>query len=91
MADKRALIAEQDPEVLFADGWDDCIIGTTDAWCPGGNRPFRVVYSAKLIVEKMMARDGMSYEEAVEFFDFNISGAYVGPRTPVYVWPVEEE
>jgi hypothetical protein len=26
----------------------------------------------------------MSYEEAQEFFDFNIEGAYVGERTPMY-------
>jgi len=91
MATKREIIAEQDPEVLFADGWDDCILGTTDSWCSGGNRPFRVVYCAEKIIEKMMKRDGMSYEEAVEFFDFNIAGAYVGPRTPVYVMPVQEE
>jgi hypothetical protein len=32
-----------------------------------------------------MNRDGMSWEEAQEFFDFNIKGAWVGPNTPVFV------
>jgi hypothetical protein len=86
----RELIAERDEEALFADGWDDCIIGTSDSWCPGGNRPFRVVYDAQKIIDKMMREDGASHEEAVEHFEFNIAGAYVGPRTPIYVWPLEE-
>ena len=33
----------------------------------------------------------MSYEEAVEFFEFNIEGAYMGPLTPVYVYPYEPD
>jgi hypothetical protein len=91
MSTPREIIGAQDPEALFADGYDDCIIGTSDSWCPGGQRPFRVVYCAKSIVQKLMEQDGMSYEEAVEFFDFNIAGAYVGEHTPVYVWPLDED
>ena len=34
-----------------------------------------------------MDRDGMSEEEACEFFTFNIEGAWVGPMTPVFVPP----
>jgi hypothetical protein len=26
----------------------------------------------------------MDYEEAVEFFDFNVVGAYVGDNTPLF-------
>jgi hypothetical protein len=70
-------LVKLDPELLFADGYDDCIIGMT----------FRadvpvVIYSADRMIEKL-AKD-MSYEEAQEFFDFNIEGAYMGERTPVY-------
>ena len=73
---KNKLVA-LDPELLFADGYDDCIIGMT----------FRaevpvVIYSADRMIEKL-AKD-MSYEEAQEFFDFNVEGAYMGERTPVY-------
>jgi len=70
-------LVKLDPNLLFADGYDDCIIGMT----------FRadvpvVIYSADRMIEKL-AKD-MSYEEAQEFFDFNIEGAYMGERTPVY-------
>jgi hypothetical protein len=33
-----------------------------------------------------MQRDGMTHEEAIEFFDFNIAGAYVGEYTPIYMY-----
>jgi hypothetical protein len=33
----------------------------------------------------------MTYEEALEFFEFNISGGYVGERTPIFVQTLEYE
>ena len=33
-----------------------------------------------------MQRDGMTEEEAQEFFEFNIACAYVGEYTPIYMW-----
>jgi hypothetical protein len=75
----RDLIAEMDPEALFADGWDDCILGTS--WSPG--RPLIVVYDADAIIE-ILARQ-IGYTEAEEYFDFNIEGAWVGERTPIFV------
>lgn len=70
-------LVKLDPELLFADGYDDCIIGLTVR----ADVPV-VIYSADKMIEKL-AND-MSYDEAQEFFDFNIEGAYMGERTPVY-------
>ena len=28
----------------------------------------------------------MTHEDAVEYFSFNVSGAYVGKGTPIFVW-----
>jgi hypothetical protein len=36
-----------------------------------------------------MSRDGMTPEEAQEYFEFNIQGAYVGESTPIYVFPCD--
>jgi hypothetical protein len=69
-------------EVLLADGHDHAILGLVDL--DFGKRTV-VAYSTRLIVEGLMNRDGMSWEEAQEFFDFNIKGAWVGPNTPVFV------
>ena len=32
-----------------------------------------------------MTRDGMTEEEAQEYFDFNVEGAYMGEKTPIWV------
>jgi len=66
-----------DPELLFADGYDDCIMGLTFK-----DGVAVVIYSADLMIEKLC--EEMTEKEAQEFFDFNIYGAYVGERTPVY-------
>jgi len=77
----REDLATLDPDLLLADGWDEQIIGT--AYSPG--RKLLVVYDGDAIVNMLINRDGMSPEAAEEFFDFNIEGAWVGERTPVFV------
>lgn len=43
---------------------------------------------AILDLEKMLTRlekDGMTREEALEYFEFNILGAHIGDENPVYM------
>jgi hypothetical protein len=82
----RKFLAEFDPEMLFADGYDHCIVGTT--YTPGLGT--RVVYDTNLIIEDLIS-DGASWEEAEEHFSFNIEGAYVGKHTPVFVRKLPED
>jgi hypothetical protein len=44
-----------------------------------------VVYSRSKCIEVLITRDKMSKEEAEEFFDFNVEGAYMGEKTPIFV------
>lgn len=71
-----------DEELLFADGFNDAVIGVTYDKATSTNR---IVYSIKLCIEVLMNRDGMSYEIAEEFFDFNVTNAYVGNKTPIFM------
>ncbi len=48
-----------------------------------------LVYDGEQIRENLM-RDGMTSEDAREYIEFNIEGAYVGLGTPVIVWPNDE-
>ena len=48
-----------------------------------------LVYDGEQIRENLM-RDGMTSEDAREYIEFNIEGAYVGQSTPVIVWPNDE-
>jgi hypothetical protein len=42
------------------------------------------VYSICKIIEELV-KDGMDEEEAIEYFDFNVDGAYMGEYTPIYI------
>lgn len=67
-------------EALYADGFEDAIIGV--------GRQFNtdvVVYDEEKCIQILMERDGMTDEEAEEFFEFNVVGAYVGEHTPIFV------
>ena len=76
----REILAEDDPELLFADGYDDAIVGITNRF----GQESVVLYDRSRILETLVTQDGMTYEEALEFFDFNIIGAWMGDRTPAY-------
>ena len=79
-ADITDLYGDDEPNILFAEGFDEAIAGVV--W--DGERT-RVVYDTELILELLMGRSEMSYEEAVEYFDFNIAGSYMGEYTPLYL------
>lgn len=77
-----------DDESLKIDGFDDAIIGMAHIW--RDQQTVTVfVYRGATMVEILM-RDGLSRDEAVEYIDFNIEGAYVGLWTPVIVWDIEQ-
>lgn len=77
----RERIAEENPEALFADGFDDALVGMAER-C---GQPTLAVYDYEKAVEVLRVRDGMEYEEAIEWMDFNVVGAWFGPHTPVWL------
>ena len=68
-----------DGEMLVADGFDAAIIGITE-----DNEP-TVVYDWDMCVEILRVRDEMKEEDAIEHMSFNVTGAYVGSRTPIFI------
>lgn len=79
----RQIIAESNPDALFADGFDEAIIGVARR-C---GQPCVASYSVKKCIE-ILSKD-MSLEEAVDFFEFNVIGAWYGEHTPVFVEEIE--
>jgi len=66
--------------VLDPDYFDSAIIGVVS------RINFEAVcYSTDKVVELLMEKDNMEYEEALEHFDFNIIGSWVGEHTPVFL------
>ena len=68
-------------DMLTVDGFDDCVIGVSER-CGSGDV---LAYDTLKMIRKMVKRDKMTEEEAQEFFSFNISGAYMGEGTPVFI------
>ena len=66
---------------LLMDGFDEAIIGYSQR----GNERLLAVYSYEKMVEVLVSRDRIEYEEAVEYIDFNCVGAWVGDETPIIV------
>ena len=72
--------------MLFADGFDDAIVGVGSAF--GGD--LCAIYDIDAIVESLM-KQGMDYAEALEHFDFNIAGSYLGEQTPIFMHKIERQ
>ena len=66
-----------DEEILKADGLDGGIIGIEE-------NSMRLVYSKSKVIEILMSED-MTEEDALEHYYYNIVGAYVGEKTPIFV------
>lgn len=77
-------IEKGNQKMMRAEGLDKAVVGI------GQRCGFEdiLVYDAQKIVDILVERDKMSREEAWEHFEFNISGAYVGPTTPIYLLPM---
>ena len=72
---------------LKVDGHDDAVIGMGNSFGRGSV----LIYSVDKIIEKLVKRDGMTDEEAMEFFSFNIAGSYNGPGMPIFLFEYHDE
>ncbi len=74
-----------DDNTYYADGFDECIIGVDTE----GDVP-RVVYDKWAMVTCFQrSNPDCPWEEAVEYLEYNIWHAYVGPGTPHYMRTAE--
>lgn len=73
---EKILEQYQDEEILIADGFDDAVIGIEVS-------SMRLIYSVEKCLDILM-KEGMDISEAVEYFEFNVSGSYVGEKTPIW-------
>ena len=62
-------------EFLKADGFDEAIIGIDE-------ETMRLIYSVSKCID--ILKKDMEEEEAVEYFNFNGKGAYMGEKTPIW-------
>ena len=80
----RASMEDED-ELLYLgndpEEFKDCEVGI----CMRFGMQEVVAYDYDKVIEHFMTKDGMTEGEAVEWFDFNVIGAWMGERTPVFI------
>lgn len=78
-------VAEYNEEALICDGFDDALIGVAERINLG---PV-AAYDVNKIINILITRDGMNEEEALEYFNYNIIGSWMGDYTPVFIYTNE--
>jgi len=68
----------EEERVLLADGFENAFVGIGRQF----GKPM-AIYSRKKCI-KILMKD-MSYEEAEEYFQYNVEGAWVGEQTPIFL------
>ena len=77
-------LAEYNEDMLFADGFDDALIGIVER---ADLSPI-ACYNKEKCIEILMK--DMSLEDAEEHFYFNVIGSYVGKNTPCFLTIIKE-
>ena len=80
---REELSDEWGSELLFLEEkhYDKCIVGVVESF---GKSPV-VCYDKQLLLDTMVEQGMESLEEALEYFEFNVLGSYVGEATPVFL------
>jgi hypothetical protein len=80
--DRRAKITEVNPDAILWDDLDEAIIGI--------DVDNIAVYDIHKMELEIMKLHNCTFEEAVEWVDYNILSAYVGDQTPKHIWLIPE-
>jgi len=74
-----------DDSIITADGFELAFLGC--GYTFGGAH---AIYNYITCLEILMQRDEMTYDDAEEYFEYNVTGAFVGDRMPVFLLSMKE-
>lgn len=74
------LLQDLNPEAFVMEEYESALVGLVRMW----NGPVVAAYSAEKIIDMLAVE--MGHDNAVDYFHFNIEGAYVGENTPLFVF-----
>lgn len=89
----KDMIVEYNPDALFMDGIDGNKEVFNDALIGIGSRcglTGLAIYDSQKVISILMEKYEMDYESAVEWYEYNMLGAYVGEYTPLFVDDLRE-
>ena len=66
-----------DEEFLIADGFDEAVIGVDTV-------SMRLIYSVNRCISILCLDEDMDVDDAIEHFEYNVRGSYVGEKTPIW-------
>lgn len=80
LAEKHGAVLRMEP----ADVYDPAVVAFGMGVGDRVGQTF-LVYDRELVIEQAVEHEGMDYETAVEWHEFNTFCAYHGPQTPVFL------
>jgi hypothetical protein len=89
---------EKIEDVLYADGWEDCLVGHGNIFHGSDGPKIVAIYDRDKMVKQMaqqiteqeqgrdqdLAEDFDPYLEADEYISFNVEGSFIQPGMPVF-------
>ena len=82
----RNWITKHNDNALLCDGLQDAIVGIAERF---GEEPV-VVYDRERCIE-LFQYQGMTEEEAEEYFEYNVIGSWMGKGTPIFLTFYDED
>ena len=81
------ILTDENPDAIIYDGMDDALIGVYrgDLARQDMQGTAIAIYSYVKFIQIYIERDGMSEEEAIEFFDYNVDGLILGKNQPIII------
>lgn len=73
------VLKNREESFLLADGLEEAFIGIGYQF----NTPLAIYSKSKAI--QCLMKEGMDEEQAYEYFDYNVAGAYVREQTPIFL------
>lgn len=80
-------LGELNPEMLVMPDFEEALIGYVER-C--GTSPL-ACYDVEKCIQILIERDGMTDEEAMEYFSYNTLGAYMGEHTPMFLTRLDSQ
>lgn len=74
-------LAEQNEHAVLFDGYEEALVNIAYRF---GMQPI-ACYDMQKCIKILMKNNKVSYEEAVEYFEFNTMGMWAGEFTPIFI------
>ena len=75
------ILEQYDQEFIQVTGYEDCVIGV----CSRAASELFLLYDREKLLQKTCEIENWTYEEALEWHDFNTFGAWYGDATPGFI------